>query len=125
EPSSRASSRSRRCADVPTKTMPSLMAPETLQAPVDNQPGQASPRTPLHGRPTTFDRRGARAGGHAARPPARFSSLPNPPTAKQNNSHRVTPFWHNDTRPRVTVTFGARRPSAPPAWGAAAFGFRV
>ena len=25
-------------------------------------------------------------------------------------SHGVTPFWHNDTRPRVTVTFGARRP---------------
>jgi len=27
----------------------------------------------------------------------------------KNKSHRVTPFWHNDTRSRVTVTFGARR----------------
>jgi len=27
----------------------------------------------------------------------------------KNKGHRVTPFWHNDTRPRVTVTFGARR----------------
>jgi hypothetical protein len=26
-----------------------------------------------------------------------------------NKSQRVTPFWHNDTRSRVTVTFGARR----------------
>ena len=28
----------------------------------------------------------------------------------KNKSHGVTPFWHNDTRSRVTVTFGARRP---------------
>ena len=27
----------------------------------------------------------------------------------KNKSHRVTPFWHNDTPSRVTVTFGARR----------------
>src|SRR5271157_356090 len=27
----------------------------------------------------------------------------------KNQSHRVTPFWHNDTHSRVTVTFGARR----------------
>jgi len=27
----------------------------------------------------------------------------------KNKSHGVTPFWHNDTRSRVTVTFGARR----------------
>ncbi|MCX6903518.1 MAG: hypothetical protein NTW03_08580, partial [Verrucomicrobia bacterium] len=27
----------------------------------------------------------------------------------KNMSRGVTPFWHNDTRPRVTVTFGARR----------------
>ena len=27
----------------------------------------------------------------------------------KTKSHRVTPFWHNDTRFRVTVTFGARR----------------
>ncbi len=30
----------------------------------------------------------------------------------KNKGHGVTPFWHNDTRPRVTVTFGARRPEA-------------
>jgi hypothetical protein len=29
-----------------------------------------------------------------------------------NKSQRVTPFWHNDTRSRVTVTFGARRTKA-------------
>ena len=27
----------------------------------------------------------------------------------KNKSQRVTPFWHNDTRSRVTVTFGAGR----------------
>jgi len=27
----------------------------------------------------------------------------------KNKSHEVTPFWHNDTCSRVTVTFGARR----------------
>ena len=46
---------------------------------------------------------------HAARPPARFSSLPNQEIVNTNKSHEVTPFWHNDTHPRVTVTFGARR----------------
>jgi hypothetical protein len=57
----------------------------------------------------TFDRRGARAVGHAARPPAPFSSLRSEGTGNTNKSHGVTPFWHNDTRSRVTVTFGARR----------------
>jgi len=33
----------------------------------------------------------------------------------KNKSHGVTPFWHNDTRSRVTVTFGARRIEALPA----------
>jgi hypothetical protein len=34
-----------------------------------------------------------------------------------NKSQRVTPFWHNDTRSRVTVTFGARRAKkAAPLW---------
>jgi hypothetical protein len=28
----------------------------------------------------------------------------------KNKSLGVTPFWHNDARSRVTVTFGARRP---------------
>jgi len=27
----------------------------------------------------------------------------------KNKSHGVTSFWHNDTRSRVTLTFGARR----------------
>jgi hypothetical protein len=36
----------------------------------------------------------------------------------KNKSHWVTPFWHNDTRPRVTVTFGARRPSRLRRFGA-------
>src|SRR5438093_8404058 len=44
-----------------------------------------------------------------ARPPARFNSLRSERTVNQNKSHWVTPFWHNDTRSRVTVTFGAPR----------------
>ena len=31
----------------------------------------------------------------------------------KNKTRRVTPFWHNDTRSRVTVTFGARRSLEP------------
>jgi hypothetical protein len=27
----------------------------------------------------------------------------------KNKTRRVTPFWHNDTHSRVTLTFGARR----------------
>src|SRR4051812_40487012 len=42
---------------------------------VNNSAQPTSPRTPLHGSPSTFDRRGARAKEHEARPPARFSSL--------------------------------------------------
>src|SRR5208283_3326535 len=41
---------------------------------VNNSANQTSPRTPLQGSPCPFDRRGARSGQHAARPPARFSS---------------------------------------------------
>src|SRR5437867_13456696 len=48
-----------------------------------------------------------------ARPPARFNSLRSERTVNQNKSHWVTPFWHNDTRSRVTVTFGAPRPEMP------------
>ena len=36
----------------------------------------------------------------------------------KNKSRRVTPFWHNDTRSRVTVTFGARRPAGIKAFEA-------
>jgi len=50
---------------------------------VNNSTNQTSPQTPLQGSPSTFDRRGARAREHAARPPARFSSLPSAETVNQ------------------------------------------
>src|SRR6267143_357564 len=50
---------------------------------VNNSAQPTSPQTPLHGRPSTFDRRGARAKEHEARPPARFSSLPSVLTVNQ------------------------------------------
>jgi hypothetical protein len=50
---------------------------------VNNSACQTSPRSPFRGSPSTFDRRGARAVGLAARPPARFSSLRNPQTVNQ------------------------------------------
>src|ERR1041385_2921718 len=50
---------------------------------VNNSANQTSPRTPLQGSPSTFDRRGARAREHQARPPARFSSLPSQQTVNQ------------------------------------------
>jgi hypothetical protein len=43
--------------------------------PVNNCAHQTSPRPPLRGSPSTFDRREARAREHEARLPARFSSL--------------------------------------------------
>lgn len=42
------------------------------QAPVNNSAHRTSPRTPLRGSATTFDRRGARALEHEARPPCSF-----------------------------------------------------
>ena len=45
---------------------------------VNNSVNQTSPRTPLHGRLSTFDRREARAKEHEARPPPRFISLLRP-----------------------------------------------
>src|ERR1043166_7415288 len=59
----------------------------TPEAFVNNSAHQASPRSPLCGSATTFDRRRARAREHEARPPARFSSRlnPQPHNQKQNN----------------------------------------
>ena len=76
---------------------------------VNNSTHRTSPRTPLRESASVFDRRGARAKRHGARPPARFSSPRSQQSVKQKQEPRVTPFWHNDTPPRVTVTFGARR----------------
>ena len=42
---------------------------------VNNSSKLTSPRSPLQGSPSKFDRRGARAMEHEARPPAAFSSL--------------------------------------------------
>src|SRR5258705_13416711 len=50
---------------------------------VNNSTHQTSPRAPLHGRLSRFDRRGARAKEHEARPPARFISLLKPLTVNQ------------------------------------------
>ena len=60
------------------------------QAVVNNSAHQTSPRPPLHGSASTFDRRGARAGEHAARPPARFSSL----RSQEIVNHKQEP-WGN------------------------------
>jgi hypothetical protein len=50
---------------------------------VNNSIHQTSPRPPLHGCLSRFDRRGARAKEHEARPPARFISLLKPLTVNQ------------------------------------------
>ncbi|SPE56904.1 hypothetical protein SBV1_2590021 [Verrucomicrobia bacterium] len=51
--------------------------------------GPDRPQTPLHWSASAFDRRGARAGGHAARPPARFTSLLSQEPDNQNQSGTV------------------------------------
>src|ERR1700693_5587590 len=86
---------------------------KSSQPMVNNSTHRTSPRPPLRESASVFDRRGARAKRHGARPPARFSSPRSQQSVKQKQEPRVTPFWHNDTPPRVTVTFGARRPFAP------------
>jgi len=45
----------------------------------------------------TFDRRGARAKEHAARPPARFSSLWSTEPVNQKQEPWGNTLWHNDT----------------------------
>ena len=50
---------------------------------VNNSGNQTFPRTPIQESVSAFDRRGARAKRHAARPPARFSSLQSQETVTQ------------------------------------------
>ena len=59
---------------------------------------QTSPRPPVRGSATTFDRRGARAMEHEARPPARFSSLLNPQPHIQKPKTTVMRFAHGETK---------------------------
>jgi hypothetical protein len=77
---------------------------------VNNSVNQTSPQTPLQKGALPRSTAGGRVLGST--PPAPLLVLARFEPAKQltrNKSHRVTPFWHNDTRSRVTVTFGARR----------------
>ena len=62
---------------------------------VNNFDITASPQTPLHGSASVLDRRGARAKEHAARPPARFSSL----LSQEFNNQKQTPCrWHGQKK---------------------------
>ena len=79
------------------------------QAVVNNSANQTSPRSPLHGCASVFDRRGARAKGSQLAPLLGLTRFETHNQLTRNQSHGVTPFWHNDTHSRVTVTFGARR----------------
>ena len=79
------------------------------QAIVNNSVNQPPPGPPSAGALAR-----STAGGRVLEgtPPAPLLVLARFGTQKQltkNKSHRVTPFWHNDTHSRVTVTFGARR----------------
>ena len=65
---------------------------------VNNLLRPTSPRTPLRGSPTTFDRRGARAREHAARPPARFSSLLSVEPHNQKPKTSPLRFAHGETK---------------------------
>src|SRR6266481_9848130 len=76
---------------------------------VNNSAQPTSPRSPLHGSASVFDRRGARAKSSKLAPLLVLAGFRTHKQLTKNKSHQVTPFWHNDTRPRVTVTFGARR----------------
>src|SRR6267154_2695083 len=77
---------------------------------VNNSAQPTSPRSPLHGSASVFDRRGARAKSSKLAPLLVLAGFRTHKQLTKNKSHQVTPFWHKDTRPRVTVTFGARRP---------------
>src|SRR6266436_779557 len=85
---------------------------------VNNSAQPTSPRSPLHGSASVFDRRGARAKSSKLAPLLVLAGFRTHKQLTKNKSHQVTPFWHNDTRPRVTVTFGARRllPVATSEW---------
>ena len=87
---------------------PASQAPVDSQVIVNNSVNQPPPGTPLSGGLLTFDRR-ARVLGHAARPLLLLARFGTNKQLTKNKSLWVTPFWHNDTPSRVTVTFGARR----------------
>src|SRR6266481_8838546 len=76
---------------------------------VNNSAQPTSPRSPLHGSASVFDRRGARAKSSKLAPLLVLAGFRTHKQLTKNKSQQLTPFWHNDTRPRVTVTFGARR----------------
>jgi hypothetical protein len=59
-----------------------------LRAIVNNSGNQTFPQTPIPESVSAFDRRGARAKRHAARPPARFSSLQSQETVTQKQEPR-------------------------------------
>ena len=67
------------------------------QAVVNNSANQTSPRSPLHGCASVFDRRGARAKGSQLAPLLVLTRFEAHKQLTRNQSHGVTPFWHNDT----------------------------
>ena len=77
---------------ITTRTAHGSGAPQAI---VNNSANQTSPRPPLQGSPSTFDRRGARAKEHAARPPARFSSLS---SHELHNQTQQPCLWHGHTK---------------------------
>ena len=69
---------------------------------VNNSAEQISPRSPpLYGSATTFDRRGARAAEHEARPPARSSSLSSTRPHNQNPKTTVVRFAHGKKKYQI------------------------
>jgi hypothetical protein len=68
----------------------------------------AAPPEPALEASRTSDRRG-RELRLAARPLLVLTRFGANKQLTKNKGHRVTPFWHNDTPARVTVTFGRRR----------------
>jgi len=83
------------------------------QAIVNNSPNCTSPRSPLHGSASDFDRRGARAKGSQPAPLLVLTRLGTNKPLIKSNSHRVTPLlaqrYPLSGPYRVTVTFGAHR----------------
>src|SRR5947209_15062636 len=76
---------------------------------VNNSATETSPRPPSMGALARSTAGGLVLGSTQPAPLlvlARFQAIKQ---LTKNNSHGVTPFWHNDTQLRVTVTFGARR----------------
>jgi hypothetical protein len=67
------------------------------QTVVNNSANQTSPRPPLHASASLFDRRGARAKGSQLAPLLVLTRFEAHKQLTRNQSHGVTPFWHNDT----------------------------